>query len=342
MIKILLYGGCHALVLRDLFETLFDSADVELQLLINFHLIASAQPFPYERLNWCDVFIYSPIENKGEYNTDLLLERCHASDATPLCFPWMEWHGYCPGAVKGVFKGRFQWYYPALIALAERFERFGPFMDHVVANFPANDVIDQTFAVSGGKLASSEARHEMPVRISGFIETFYRSSRLFMISDHPSLILYLHVLDQISERVGLRRRHELQRDEPQWRWRTPILPKVAERLRLSFTDTGWVDDELIPNRTLSLETYLGLYFHQDSVILGPVDDADLRIGRTTRPVKASTDPSTRIVASPLAREDCGHLDRYLCRETLSGPEIVLPPNAEFEIDKRKWRSTWDF
>ena len=341
VLKILLYGGCHALVLRDLFEDVVDQNVVEISLLINFHLISSGQPFPYERLEWCDVLIYSPIENKGDYNTDLLLERCQAAQVQALCFPWMEWHGYCPGAFKGVFKGRFQWYYPKLAELAEQFDRFGSFVDYVFAHFPSDDVIDRSVARSSGKLASSEDRHNMPIRIADFIKASFRDSRLFLISDHPSLTLYLHVLGQIFDHLGLPRLREPSCVEPQWRWRTPIFPRVAERLGLRFTDTSWVDDELVPGCTSSIESYLSLYFHKDSVILGPLDAPESIFGTELLPQRTPVGRTTRIVASPLTKSD-GRYGEYVCLETLSGPEIALEPDTRFAIDTSQWRSTWDF
>ena len=341
MTRILLYGGCHALVLKNLLDSLYGSPRADVAVIINFQLIASGQPFPYERLADYDFFIYSPVENKGQYNTDVIAQRCRASGVQVICFPWMEWHGYCPGAVKGVFKGRYQWHYPGLLDLARHFDTFGSFVDHVVAHYPADETIDQIFEASSSRLASSEDRHDMPVRINDFIRKNFRQSRLFFISDHPSLAIYLHVIDQLAVLVGLEKPLPCTLPEPQADWRTPILPRVATRLGLDFSDSHWRDVDLLAGRESDLQTYLGLYFYEDSVVLGPGQDGTLYAEMGDSDVAQCVDPNTRIFALPTARREQAGLDEFVCLAMLSGQGIIIKQNTRFSIDTKQWRSTWD-
>ena len=341
--KVLLYGGCHALILRDLL-TMYFADRVVATLLVNFEMIRSGKPFPYEELRNYDVVFYSPIENKGEYNTVHLAEACRAIGVDAICYPWMEWHGYCPGATKGDFKKRFQWRYPALVEAAAGFGSFPAFVDWAIDAFPDDATIDNCLARSTAMLRLSEERHDMPVRISDFIVERHRHSRLFLISDHPSLALYLHVLRQMLALIGIEgsgpcarlAQHE---EEPQWRWRTPIFPRVAARLDLRFCDTRWVDDEIVPKRSLDLRSYLLLYFHSDSVILGPIGDAGLS-SLLADGAERSVEPTTRLVAD----RHCAHPDRtrdqYRLLEVLSGGAMPLERDQRFEIDNRQWRSAW--
>ena len=282
--KIMLYGGCHAQIMRDFFVSAYDTAEIEVDLLINFELIASGRPFPFGRLDACDVLIYSPIENKGAYNTSLVEAHCRTTDTQAICFPWLEWHGYCPGAVKGPFKSRHQWYYPDLLQIAADFDEFAAFFEHVVSSYPSDDVIDRTFLLSSEKLVAAEQRHDMQVRLSDCIEENYRSSRLFLISDHPSRVVYAHVLRQIMAILKLPFREDALVGEPQWQCRTPIFPRVAQRLGLAFDDREWADDLLLPGRLSGLETYLNLYFHGAGVVLAPMGayriarSRDIRLG----------------------------------------------------------------
>lgn len=339
--KVLLYGGCHALVLRDLLTTVFGDR-VAATLLVNFELIRTGVPFPYEELSRYDVVVYSPIENKGEYNTVHLVEACRAIGVEAIGFPWLEWHGYCPGASKGEFKNRFQWRYPALIEAASSFADFETFVEWAIECFPDDATIDAAFVGSTAMLRSAEDRHDMPIRVSDFILENHRKSRLFLISDHPSLALYLHVLRQLLALIGvaddgrLLERSVRDTEEPQWRWRTPILPRVAERLALRFADTAWIDDEIVPGRALDLRSFLLLYYHRGSVILGPIgSDTSLRpVGGLER----SVEPTTRLVADRLG--DGSSRDNYRLLEVLSGGAVPLERNQRFEIDDRQWRSAW--
>lgn len=341
--KLLLYGGCHALILRDLLMEHF-AERVVVTLLVNFEIIRLGRPFPYEDLHGYDVVIYSPIENKGEYNTMHLVEACRVIGVETICYPWMEWHGYCPGAVKGEFKNRYQWRFPALIEAATGFDSFPAFADWAIEAFPDDAAIDACLAYSTALLRSAEERHAMPVRIADFVMEQHRHSRLFLISDHPSLALYLHVMRQILALLGIAdggtcERLERHGEEPQWRHRTPIFPRVATRLDLRFSDTAWFDDDIVQGRGLDLRSYLRLYFHHDSVILGPLGDAGLTpaLGDGAAwPVS----PSTRLLADELTSADRRTHDRYRLVEVLSGEPIPLERDDPFEIDRRQWRTAW--
>ena len=341
--KVLLYGGCHALVLRDLLAAHFGD-QVSATLLVNFELISSGRSFPYDDLRSYDVVLYSPIENKGDYNTIHLAEACRALGVEAVCFPWLEWHGYCPGAIKGQFKNRFQWRYPALVEAASSFDDFSTFVDWAIVEFPDDATIDASFATSTALLRASEARYDMQIRISDFILERHRYSRLFLISDHPSLTLYLHVLHQFLRIIGIDgavRCARLAQDgeEPQWRWRTPILPRVAERLDLRFSDARWTDDDIVPGRSFDLRSYLLLYYHRDSVILGPIGAA----ATATLPSSGderSVAPTTRLVADLLAIRDHRSRDEYRLLEVLSGGPMPLDRNQCFEIDRSQWRTAW--
>lgn len=341
--RVLLYGGCHALVLRDLLTTHFDDRVIA-TLIVNFELIRSGRPFPYEELRNYDVVIYSPIENKGEYNTIHLAEAGREMGIQTICFPWLEWHGYCPGARKGEFKHRFQWRYPALADAASSFRNFSDFVDWVVEEFPDDATVDANFSMSTALLRASEARYDMQVRVSDFILEHYRDTRLFLISDHPSLALYLHVLRQILELVGIADAGLLARlardgEEPQWRWRTPILPRVAQRLALRFSDTRWIDDDIVPGRSLDLRSYLLLYYHRDSVILGPVG-ASATATLPTSGAERLLEPNTRLVADPTAVHDHREREEYRLLEVLSGETTLLERDQCFEIDRSQWRTAW--
>ena len=340
--KILVYGGCHALVLRDLMIALFPE-DIDATLVINFDIIRRGLPFPFERLKEFDVVIYSPIENKGDYNTVHLAQACQTLGVDAICFPWPEWHAYCPGATKGGFKNRFQWYYGDLVRSSLVFNRFEEFADWAIAAYPEDDIIDSVFARSTEMVSGAEERHSANIHIADFILEHYRDTRLFLISDHPSLSLYLHMLRQILELIGLPGAVQLGRaanyEEPQGRWRTPVFPRVAERLGLRFRDEKWVDDEVVPGRTIDLLSYLRLYYHAESAILGPIDNAAILHIAANSAVQR-VDVMTRLIADKL--EACGDdfREEYRLIEVLSGKALPVKLDQHFEINKTQWRSVW--
>ncbi len=340
--KLLIYGGCHVLILRDLLDALV-SDDVVATTLINFELIRGGQPFPYDRLRDYDCVFYSPIENKGDYNTSHLAAACRALGVDAFCFPWLEWHGYSPDVAKGDFKSRFQWRYVGLLEAAPTFGSFERFAEWAIEAYPDNATIDTTFTASIARLRAAEEQHATAVRVSDFILEHHTRSRLFLIPDHPSLSLYVHVLRQILYLVGIDGAARCDRlperqEEPQWRWRTPIFPRVAKRLDLRFADARWVDDEIVPGGDLDLRSYLLLYYHSDSVILGPTDVASIA------PLAAGdgcrVDPATRLLAARLAQGGDGDRADYRLIDVLCGGEMPVDRGDCFRIDERHWRTAW--
>jgi hypothetical protein len=339
--RILIYGACHAQVIRDLLSQILPRDDFEFVLLINFQLIASGQPFPYEDLRRYDAVIYSPIENHGGYNTEALREACAAIGCQAIVFPWLEWHGYFPAAQKGLFKGRHQWHYPQLQVLAESFDGFDRFYHHVVEHFPDDRTIDEVFETSSSMLRGAEARHDMPVRISAFIAGQFQFDRLFLIPDHPTLKIYEQIIRQILAALKLDTDFTLGGEEPQGELYTPIFPRVAQRLGLQFSGTNWIDRIVVPGMIADLRSYLRLYFYPDGVILAPLGEA--RIFAQGEPGASADLPAaldTRLFARPALQTGGGDFADYELLQVLDGPKIVPGSDKKFSINPNEWRSTW--
>jgi hypothetical protein len=341
--RILIYGACHAQVIRDLLVQILPKDEFDLSLLVNFQLIASGMPFPYADLKHYDAVIYSPIENQGSYNTEALREACAAAGCVSIRYSWLEWHGYWPGARKGLFKGRPQWHYPQLQVLAENFSNFDDFHNHVVENFPDDETIHQVFESSTAKMRAFEARHEVEVRVSNFVNDQFRSSRLFQMPDHPSLKLYEQVIAQILPALGISLAVALPSEEPQGHLRPPIFPRVAHQLGLTFSNTDWVDQDVLPGVTWDFRTYLRLYYYPDSVILGPLENA--RIFSRHAPDSRKGLPAasaTRLFAQPAEPKASDEIQDYELLAILAGPELAPDFLKTFAINPADWRSTWIF
>ena len=308
--------------------------------LINFQLIASGEAFPYAELSKYDAIIYSPIENKEGYNTPALRAYCESIGCQTICFPWLEWHGYCPGALKGAFRGRHQWHYARLADLAAGFATFDRFVSHVTDAFPDDDTIDGTLEASTARLRASEVRHATDIKVADYIVDNFRSSRLFLISDHAGLALYLHLIDQIVDLLGLQTVSAWPSCEPQWQFRTPIMPRVARRLGLTFQDTQWADYQVLPDTSWDLQTYLALYYYADSLIMGPMDRAEI-LGRALSPDKTMfVNGNTRLLARPSATSRSDDLAEYVLLKDLADPLVSLAAGTSFCVKPNEWTTSW--
>ena len=261
--KLLIYGGCHALIIKRLIDELGPPGRHTVDVLINFELVARGLPFPYEILPNYDVVLYSPVENKGEYNTCHLDDACVEAGVPPIRFPWLEWHGHAPGADKDGFWGHHGWYFPGLIDLARRHSDLDAFVREARETFPSDETIREVFAYSTRRLVDQETRIGCEVRISDFILDRFCEQRMFHIPDHPTLTLYRHVLCQLERLLGERLIASWPADlpEPQPEEITPILPRVAAVTGLApaLTDETWRCSTQ-PIRAMDLEGYLAMHF----------------------------------------------------------------------------------
>jgi len=329
--RILIYGGCHAAVIRDILQNMLSPDAVHFSVLINFELIHAGTPFPYQQLIDIDCVIFSHIENKGEYNTTRLVNYCRQSGVKTLSFPWLEWHGYTPGATKGVFGHRYQWYYPELEQLASSFGNFWSFHDFVLSSFPNNETLISGIERTTEMLLSMEERNATDIKIADFAKARHRDSRLFLIPDHPSLSVYMHVVYQIIELLDLGSLIVGSYDkEPQPELRIPIFPKVAQWLGLDFCDTVWIDTDRLPKTTATLTTYLQQYFYKPSFLLVPL------AGATFLGEPEEVPLHTRLLVRLVERPSTTGQSEYLLVETLSGRP---PANAEFAVNDSEWSTT---
>lgn len=309
--NLLIYGGCHAAILKALIDDLGPPDRHTVDALINFQLIASGQPFPYEDLARYDAVLFSPIENKGSYNTIHLVQACADAGVAAIGFPWLEWRGYTPTAVKGEFWGQRQWFFPDLFELRPDFAIFKAFAAFVRAEYPSNRTILSNSRYSTKMLVELENRNECPIRISSLIEERFRDRRLFITPDHPSIVVYRSVIEQAERILGTRlvTRWPEAMPEPQTEERTPMLPRVEACHDLRFTDPYWRATNQ-PARNVDLDAYLALYFFHDGHELATARCSTRIFGKprmATAPEPIEIPPDTRVlIRRSGAAEDPDH------------------------------------
>ncbi|MGD9657466.1 MAG: WcbI family polysaccharide biosynthesis putative acetyltransferase [Methylocystis sp.] len=337
--RILFYGGCHAAIMRDHFKE-FVRQPIEADCLVNFQLIASGRAFPYDELQRYERVVFSPIENKGDYNTDKLVEYCSKAGLQTVAFPWLEWHGYCPTATKDDFKGHVEWFYPKLLRRRAEFKTFSDFVEFIVSQYPEDREIDDVIEKSTAFLAASEERNSLDVKISSFIRDEFRRSRLFVTSDHPSITLYLRVMQDIAKAMGLDFDREKGNIKQNGEWqpeaRTPIFPRVKERLGLDFDDPQWRFDARFPGTTLSLEKYLRFYFHYEGEIATSKVDTFLLSSADPDATGREVGAGVRFL---LNQEDMGEtrgLQRVRIITNLGGEASDAASGHDFFIQKKDW------
>jgi hypothetical protein len=227
--RVLFYGGCHAPALKRIFERSAIGKH-DFTGLQNFELINSGTPFPYERLKTVDAVVFSPVRNKGEWNTSILKARCDELGLRTVSFPWLQFNGYFPGV--GVAEPQHaphKWTYQRLAEAAAA----GQGVETLRATVEDPAAFDPLGYLDYAFDALAQHEDDLDFQIGPFIRRNFRQQRLFWTPDHPTLALYQYVQKQIAQRLGIwinsfARQEEAHRDS------LPILPGVARALELGF------------------------------------------------------------------------------------------------------------
>lgn len=262
--RVLIYGGCHAGVLKRVLsrhaagEHVFDT-------LINFQLIRTKTPFPYERLGQYDAVVFSPVLNQGDWNTEYLEAACKTAGIKTVKFPWLQWGGYWPKARKRYWGRNAEWGLPSLTDLGYRIDGFEPFYEALFdpAHFEAD--LSGWLDFTTTRLMEHERAGGVDIRISDWIIQNYAAKQLFLTPDHPSTELYKFVMHQLGELLGLRLdpgfyASSLQLQEGV---RLPILPAMQKALGLSFASAEWAHHDFLGHAFYGLREF-ALSYHDKS------------------------------------------------------------------------------
>jgi hypothetical protein len=231
--KVLFYGGCHANILNRIFTTYCAHPDFSGRLITNYELIESGEKFPYAEIQDYDAVVFSPILNKGEYNTSNLLDFCRNHDLKTVSYTWLQWNGYHPKTDK---LPDVEWIYSEFVTRRKDFQSFESFANWALDAFVSEQDILDNKIYSTNRLKENEASAEVEIRLSEIVERYHRTNLLFVAPDHPTTFVYKIVASKIAQRLGI----ELQQaffdleDEFHDEQILAVLPRVEQSLSLAF------------------------------------------------------------------------------------------------------------
>ncbi|RYI00456.1 MAG: hypothetical protein EON48_17680 [Acetobacteraceae bacterium] len=234
-------------------KRMFDAAAMgkhDFTALQNYELIGSGTPFPFDTLTSYDAVAYSPIRNKGDWNTSILQARCDELGVKTVSFPWLQWNGYFPDV--GDAPAPHRWTYQRLACLAGN----GATLDELRQVALDPDGFDALNYLEYAFRALSEHESGLDFQIGEFIRRNFRDRRLFWTPDHPTLALYTYVQKQIAQRLGIWINAFARHEEPHSD-ALIILPGVKRSLALKF-DGDVYRLEGAPGGAASLEQFLAL------------------------------------------------------------------------------------
>lgn len=264
--KVLLYGGCHAGVIKELLLRYCDEIS-QCDIITNYVLIGAGMPFPYDRIHQYDAVIYSPILNKGEYNTAYLREYCLKANVLPICYPWLQWNGYHPEAKK---YPHVDWLYKFWSQPKSQLSSIESFVNLDIAeemrdyDFLKNAIVTTDHMREQEKFASSD------VKIADFVIENYKNELLFLTPDHPAAVVYRELLSQIASVAGVKILEQCFSGFEQFHPEQllPIIPYIADRININFHQTSYKCAPALGHRYFDLlDLKKIIYFSADDIYI---------------------------------------------------------------------------
>ena len=335
--KILFYGGCHAIIMKRIFEE-NSFGDHEFAALQNYKLISRCEPFPFEKYSEFDAIVFSPVTRK-EYSTDILINFCTENGILPVSYPWVQWQSLYPFASKGRFLGGTSWRYDLTF---DGLNDLGP--DGVIRRCTGSDLdesIFSNFEISHRKLLDFEERFDTKIRISEFIIENYKTTRLFLTPDHPTQALYCYLVERIAACLGIQISSNFfySGQEPQAGIKLPLIPRVSDVLDLSYRDADYENNTAFGSTVLSWSDYVSLYTDEDAVILQASNTTQVKRKPLASNILSAAEripcmKGTLMVASPISIE-AGHMrvKPVLLTRSMKKP---IPLSGEWFIFTPHW------
>jgi Polysaccharide biosynthesis enzyme WcbI len=264
--KLLIYGGCHASAIKFILDK-YSLCDVVVDTLVNYRLISTREPFPFDRLLQYDFVLFNPILNRAEYNTTLVEDHCRAKGIRFFKYPWLQWGGYWPLPKKRTWGSNAEWALFHQREQAEKFaqkfsalgaqQQFEAYYESLFEGAQYQSLMEQEVEKTTRQLQSREKEEGVDIKISDYILENYREKQLFLTPDHPTVELYKFVVPHIASALGISLDPSFasSRVEIQEGIRTPILPGVADALGLAFHAADWGNDEFLGDCYYSLRDY---------------------------------------------------------------------------------------
>lgn len=279
--RILFYGGCHANILNKIFSAYCTTPDFESRLITNYELIERGEKFPYDEIKGYDAVVFSPILNKGEYNTSNLLDFCRAHGLAAISYSWLQWNGYHPKSYK---LPDVEWVYSELVTRRKDFQSFEAFTNWALDEFVSERDILENKTYSTKRLKENEAAAAVEIRLSDIVDRYHRSNLLFVAPDHPTTFVYKIVASKIAHRLDIELQQAFFDLESEFHdeQKLAVLPKVEKMLNLAFDDAESSIRLRFGESRFNLKEWLRLSYYAELSSLACVasNDCRARIGDT--------------------------------------------------------------
>lgn len=226
----------------------------------NYHVIINEHPFPTSLFQYADLFIYQPIHDHGNYDTDYIKNHLLKKECVCISCPFMFFLGYQPDCVGQHLNPYFpygfqelnnhistgQYTVDELIDLSKRDDFLSP--DYIIErmNFSLNFL--------------KNTEKSTTIIISDFIEENYKKRKLFFTVSHPTNVLLAEFFKRLLNVLNLSddciENGQFMQSEIFAGLITPIYPCVEKFLGLEFEN----DDICSNEKHMSYDTFIHEYY----------------------------------------------------------------------------------
>lgn len=239
--RFVFYGNCQAMVLKDILCRVLGK-EHEYHYICNFELIRSGRNLPIDKFANADVLIYQPIENRGIYDTNNIVQNYIPKSCKTISFHYNFFMGYFPDYFVNPKNektkseqfpyGIFPYGMKKISAMAEAGEEVADIIEksQSLTLFTKEEVMFQLEK----SIATMRTRH-VDVDLTDFIMENYAQVRLFHTVNHMSNVLLEQLANGVLSKLDVNRTVSLFGEDEFMGWhKCPIYPCVVNHLDLKF------------------------------------------------------------------------------------------------------------
>lgn len=247
---IIFYGNCQAMVLKDIIQSSLGTKDYEYHYICNYEYISSKRKLPADILGKATWFVYQPLINHYEYDTDHVIQHMIPTSCKTISFHYNFFLGYFPDHFANSNNektkdrdypyGRFPYGMKVLSDLADSKQYTD--VSEIIKHVSSPDLLSyQEIMEHLSRSINHMQQHTVDVDLTPFIMENYRKIRLFHTVNHMTNALLQKLAAEVITKLG----HanvvvDLSKKQEIMGWQIwPIYPSVVRQLGLEF-DTSVV------------------------------------------------------------------------------------------------------
>ncbi len=216
---VLLYGTCQCAIIKTILDKYYGNSIYTFEYISSHLNIKSNMPLDMYKFKKADIFIYQPVHNYNNYNTDYIIKNYLSPDCKLISAPYLIFFGYNPDNSRTdrnhktisskIPAGLVPYSFSKLSQLIESYNNntiTASIVQDIINRTKASDFLSPDFIEAHTKHNLDELKKRevsCTIKLADFIVSNYKKHKLFHTVDHPTNMVLNEVMKQLCPLLNL-------------------------------------------------------------------------------------------------------------------------------------------